>query len=64
MAQQMLVICTVHRAFLEIAEFQTIIKEIDCGPLKDESQGMLSPRDPSAIEPGRPLHVWPARQPS
>jgi hypothetical protein len=32
MAQQMQVICIVHPAFLEIAEFQTIIKEIDCGP--------------------------------
>jgi hypothetical protein len=61
-----------HRAFLEIDEYQTIIKERDCGPDKDEpgyDPDIGHRRLGASFKPelkvfrgaGGSLHVWPKR---
>jgi hypothetical protein len=58
----------VHRAFLEITEFQTIIKEMGCGPARDEpghdpdgGYGRVVPTrsELKVFRAHGALHVWP-----
>jgi hypothetical protein len=61
--------CIVHRAMLEIEEYQTIIKEMGCGPAPDEpghdpdvcyGRVVSSRSDMKVFRAHGALHVWPA----
>jgi hypothetical protein len=63
--------CVVHRAFLEIADFQAIIKRMGCGPAKDEPGHdpdvgygrAITTRSPMKVFRAHgALHVWPTLQ--